>query len=411
MKQLHCYVFVAVIFLVSILNMAYSPDTKLADNVEKPVLTVQTLTSGDYFRKFEDYFQKNFMLRMDLITIYNDISEFKGIKTKESMQIVKINDDNLAQTALASAPDRPKENFNVIKEDWGQLLIYKNIGVGINIYNKDACIGLADSINLYKQKFPALDISVLMTPTHVEIMAQDYDIPTYSQKETIDIFYAGLDESITKIDAYSKLVDHRSEYIFFNTDHHWTPRGAYYAYTAFMESKGQHYIDLNNFDTYKIDNFLGTYYTMTLNDALKRNADYLDVYDINNENAVTIFDEQGEEQATYAHIIDQEFIKNPDISKYNIFLNGDHPLVKITTNADNNKKILIVKDSFANAFVPYLTNHYEEIYMLDARLFVGDIKDIVDENQIAEMLFLNNALRTNNQTYEEVLRALLDRQN
>jgi hypothetical protein len=76
--------------------------------------------------------------------------------------------------------------------------------------------------------------------------------------------------------------------------------------------------------------------------------------------------------------------------KYALFLNGNHPLVKITTNVKNSKRLLIIKDSYANSLVPFLTSHYSEIYLVDPRYYYEDIGKLVNENKINDMLIVYN---------------------
>jgi len=81
--------------------------------------------------------------------------------------------------------------------------------------------------------------------------------------------------------------------------------------------------------------------------------------------------------------------------KYGIFLGGDFALGVIKTNAETDKKIMVIKDSYGNAFIPFLTPHYSEIYVVDPRHYKESIIDLVSENEIGEVLFLNYILTTN----------------
>ena len=77
--------------------------------------------------------------------------------------------------------------------------------------------------------------------------------------------------------------------------------------------------------------------------------------------------------------------------KYSLFLNNNNPIIKIKNNDINDgSKILILKDSYANCFVPFLTEHYEEIHVIDARYYRGSMSDYLKENNIDNTLFLYN---------------------
>lgn len=76
--------------------------------------------------------------------------------------------------------------------------------------------------------------------------------------------------------------------------------------------------------------------------------------------------------------------------KYTVFLDGNHPLVRIKSNCDNNKKVLILKDSYAHCLVPFLTEQFNQIYMVDLRYFHGDLGEYMKENKIDTVIFIHN---------------------
>ena len=65
--------------------------------------------------------------------------------------------------------------------------------------------------------------------------------------------------------------------------------------------------------------------------------------------------------------------------KYELFLGGNYGQCVITTGVENGKHLLLVKDSFANSFVPFLTGDYETITMLDLRYFRGSVQELAAE--------------------------------
>ena len=73
--------------------------------------------------------------------------------------------------------------------------------------------------------------------------------------------------------------------------------------------------------------------------------------------------------------------------KYTYFLNGNHPLIEIT-NDELSNNILVIKDSYANSFIPFLTNHYGKVYVIDLRFYSGNISNFISENNIKNVLFL-----------------------
>lgn len=74
-------------------------------------------------------------------------------------------------------------------------------------------------------------------------------------------------------------------------------------------------------------------------------------------------------------------------NQYSLFLGGNHRKVVIRSTVNNGSKLLLVKDSYAHAIVPFLANHFEEIHMIDMRYFRESVKNCIDENDIKEVLF------------------------
>ena len=87
-------------------------------------------------------------------------------------------------------------------------------------------------------------------------------------------------------------------------------------------------------------------------------------------------------------LYEKSFLDKTD--KYSYFLGGDHSIVEIETGVKNDKKILVIKDSFANSFIPFLVNHYESIILIDPRYYNGSIVDYMGDEKIDEVLFLFN---------------------
>ena len=76
---------------------------------------------------------------------------------------------------------------------------------------------------------------------------------------------------------------------------------------------------------------------------------------------------------------------------YEVFLKGNHPLVKIRTNTKNNKNLLIFKDSYANSFVPFLIKDFSNIILVDPRYYYDDIYKLIKNENVSDILYLYNA--------------------
>ena len=228
-----------------------------------------------------------------------------------------------------------------------------------------------------------------------------------SQKDMIDYCYSQMNGSILTVDAYSKLRAHTDEYIFFRTDHHWTQLGAYYAYTAFCEAAGFEAVPLDEFETGCYDRFVGSMYNFTANypqsQTLLDNPDYLEYYlpiatthakyyaDTNLENGVPV-------SVVYQHL--DASVSN----KYQCFIGGDTPVCVIESDVEG-PVCLMLKESYGNAFAPFLTSHYSKIIVVDPREFNRDGKPSLDLTQFAkeqgvdDLLVINYPYMINNSYY------------
>lgn len=90
-------------------------------------------------------------------------------------------------------------------------------------------------------------------------------------------------------------------------------------------------------------------------------------------------------------------------NKYLAFLGGDHGVTKITTDAPGNRSIVVIKESYANAFVPWLCNNYKTVYVIDPRQINVNLASFVKTNSIEEVLFLNYMFIPTNPKYMSAL--------
>ena len=90
-------------------------------------------------------------------------------------------------------------------------------------------------------------------------------------------------------------------------------------------------------------------------------------------------------------------------NKYLAFIGGDHGVIKITTDAQSDRSIVVIKESYANAFVPWLCANYKTVYVLDPRMLTVKLADFVKTNSIDEVLFLNYMFIPTNPKYMAAL--------
>lgn len=187
--------------------------------------------------------------------------------------------------------------------------------------------------------------------------------------------------SSSLIDLRTLFLDNSNDnQLYFRTDHHFTADGAYIAYTEYCKELGIPHKPKDFFDLTKVsENFYGTLYSKTLDPFAVPD----DIYIPNHIPDVSItYDQEDPIKSPF----DFTFLEKKD--KYSIYFGGNHSKVVINTNKNNGKQLLLIKDSFANSFVPYLFDDFEKIVMIDLRYFNSDLDTVLKENNITDILFL-----------------------
>jgi hypothetical protein len=270
------------------------------------------------------------------------------------------------------------------------IIVYQNRALQIMGGVPSMTGPVVQAVNRYKQELgPDVTIYFMAMP-----IGSDFYLPrkvnqgVMREKIMIDHIHASLDPSVRSVRAYDRLAERTSDYIYFNTDHHWTGLGAYYAYRAFAQAARFDPLPLSALAKGEIPNFLGTLYHRTLSPALKAKGDSVEYYKIPNRTEARVY--MGSSTATTGSpgTLYAEYARGGNA--YGVFLGGDFPLMRITSDVRNGRRIVVIKDSYGNAFVPYLSAHYEDVFVVDYRYYRGNIKSLIREHGIQNVLFAHN---------------------
>ena len=216
---------------------------------------------------------------------------------------------------------------------------------------------------------------------------------TSNQGEAINYIYKKLNKSIKTVETYNQLRNHNSEYLYFKTDHHWTALGAYYVYRSFCETKGIHPHELGDYKKKKFPDFLGSFYAYSnQSKALKKNPDTVEAYIPIATNKEKITPREGK---PYQYDIISDANKFSSANKYLAFIGGDQPLIEINNpKLKDDSSCIIIKESYGNAFVPFLVDHYQYVYVVDYRYYTGDVAKVAAKHTNTDIIFLNNTAAT-----------------
>ena len=215
------------------------------------------------------------------------------------------------------------------------------------------------------------------------------------QTQMFSMVRKDLGDSVEWIDVSTELNKHKTEKIYYKTDHHWTTLGAFYAFQAAAPSLGIEGDLSGKYVSYAVsDSFNGM--LASKSGVNLGEKEQIDIYVPTEEDTDLIVDYVDEGKRSTS-LYDSSKLKEKD--QYTVFLGGNSSLLDIRTVSTSTKRLLLVKDSFANSFIPFLTPYYREIVVVDPRYYSGTINDLMDSYRISEVLFLysgNTFFKDNN---------------
>ena len=360
-------IFILTLFLFLIINVIVPDREKSVQEnrmlATKPKFRLSSLISGDYDEKFEAYMDDQFVGR-------------------DMWRKLKVMVDRIGGSRL--------ENGVYIGTN-GQLLEQ------IEVADENHLAANIKAIKSFSESQSKIPVRMMLVPDAANVL--NHSLPSLAkpedQTQMFSMVRKDLGDSVEWIDVSTELNKHKTEKIYYKTDHHWTTLGAFYAFQAAAPSLG-------------IDGDLsGKYVSYTVSDsfngmlASKSGVNFgekeqIDIYVPTEEDTDLIVDYVDEGKRSTS-LYDSSKLKEKD--QYTVFLGGNSSLLDIRTVSTSTKRLLLVKDSFANSFIPFLTPYYREIVVVDPRYYSGTINDLMDSYRISEVLFLysgNTFFKDNN---------------
>ncbi|MDO5398023.1 MAG: DHHW family protein [bacterium] len=232
----------------------------------------------------------------------------------------------------------------------------------------------ADIVNRIAEKIPDVNVYCMLMPDSGEIYAPEKYY--CNQNAAIESVFDKL-VNVTPVRTANILYNHASEDIYFRTDHHWTQRGAYYAWKAFMEVKGESVPGLEEFRVDISENFTGSFAKslegVSGGKALDNTYERLEKFLPLCNNEAWVYDDMY--QKKFAASIP---IVKTESYDYGCFLYGDCPLTVINGGVKNGRKIAVFKESMGNALATWAPNNYETTYIVDIRAFRDGSFDVAE---------------------------------
>ena len=378
---------------------------------EFPPFSVQTLLDGSYFDEITAWYSDTFPGREDMLEISDRLDALHGIG-KNEVQLTQLSgtgNDNSELDALleeaeaatspapastsaptstptpspgpSASPSSGKKDSEAPRDEATETSPEPEDADAVA--DPDAVIENWTGLNGEEEAKMYGDLVVIdgnaVSRMGFDQVTTDHHIQLMNQGKILRYMFAKENENVGKVNAFNNLLQHNTEYIYFHTDHHWTALGAYYAYQEFCAVAGFEPVPLSEFEEKNMGDFTGSWAFSVSAKMLEPDEviAYVPPGDIHME--IT-------GQPTTTTVIIDESENYPNM-KYNCFINGDNPLTVITNDdLPDAPDCLVIKDSFGNPFVVYLTQHYHKIYVLDYRTNFTPVSKVAEEYGVQDVI-------------------------
>ncbi len=331
-------------------EMSFQENRSLA---QLPELKISEIINGKTSLKLTDFFSDQIAGRSKFMKIYADISAGNS----ES----KVNGIFISENRLLNG----------------------------NIDTSDIDSSVSEKINSFTEKYNSsfYFIAVPSSDGVYSNLLPEY-IPPDFQSEQIQNFYNNLNPEIRKIDAFNILKNFSDDYIYYRTDTKWTAYGAYCVYRTSIQKLGFIPVAYDKFTIEHVTSeFNGNLYNKSLYEISKK--DFIDLYysESINIQSITAYNQNLNESMRILY--DKSFLNSNYM--YNIYLGENVPALRIKTNVNNNKKLMVIKDSYADCFIPFLTQHYSEITVISTDFPDFRFTDYFNINSYEQVIFICGA--------------------
>lgn len=349
-------IFILVLFVFLLINIIVPDKEKSVQEnrmlASAPKWNWGNVISGDYMEKFERYMSDQFVGR-------------------DFWRTIKVGVDRLAGVS--------KEHGVYIGKD-GQLL------EEIELPNQEYLADNLKSIQNFAETNTDLPVRMMLVPDAAGVLGAKLPAMAEVENQTqlISMVKKELGSSVEWIDAASALNKHRNEKIYYKTDHHWTSLGAFYAFQEAAPSLGIEGDISGKYVSYAVSNdFNGM--LASKSGVYLSEKEQVDIY-VPSDSDTDVIVDYVDEGKRMTSLFDSSKLDTKD--QYDVFLGGDFSVVDIKTVSTESKRLLLIKDSFADCFVQFLTPYYREIVVVDPRYYSGTIEELLSSYRISEVLFL-----------------------
>lgn len=436
LRIIHIFEVVLIVFFVIGILIPLRPEKSDIEKRELskfPTLSWSSIWDGSFFEGVSTWFSDTFPFRESFLSMGSGLESMYGIHTQEihgntnavADEIPDSTDTvvtpapvltvtatptatptptatatpeaSVTETPTAAPTEEPATQDGTIHDNpevAGTVYIADNKGFEIYYFNRGGADAYASMLNTVRSNLPSnVNVYDMLAPTNFSVCLDENiqsSLGGSSARDAFNYIDSLLDTSIIQIPVLDTLINHNAEYIYYNTDHHWTALGAYYAYRQFCSTKGITPHELSYFTEVEYSGFLGTFYSYSnQSEALANNPDTVKAYIPIGTNDETVTDETG---ASYSLSVVNDMTDSSAGSKYSAFLGGDNALTEINNpNITDGSSCVLIKESYGNAFAPFLVDHYQHVYVVDYRYYNQNLSSFISEKGINDVIFLNNS--------------------
>lgn len=336
-------------------------ETENRELAQAPSFSLEALLNGNFTDEFEAYTTDQFKWRDAAISLRANCEYLLGKKGNNGVHFAK-------DGYLIARPEKCNEE-NLEK-------------------NLNGIIALADT--------ELVNVCTAVVPTAFETLKDKLPSHSYDSRVADVNSYINQklgDTGVSVCDFTDVLQQHKDDYIYYRTDHHMTSEGCYYLYSKLGEALGYEPYPIEDFSREELsDEFKGTSWSKAAVTFAKK--DTIEKFVLPGSTDQTL--EYPLEGIELDSIYDESFLETKD--KYSTFLGGNHALTVIKSNCDSDRKLAVIKDSYAHAVAPFLANHFESVHLVDLRYYNEDLLRYLDDNDITDVLVLYNAETFNTDT-------------
>ncbi len=424
------YVGATISFMIP-LRPTYSESEK-RDLKEFPDFSYEAIISGSYFDDISTWFSDTFPFREQLTKLNTSLKKLSGFDSiaihgdvdlgdeiPDAPMDVPVTEEHEITAPETTTPvttepsttekaDEPKPDIKT--QSLGAILVAGNSAYEYYNFSSALAPEFINCVsNIKGTAGNKANVYSMLIPTSMDITLHDgirKDINSSDQKKALDYF----NSSFKNVTAISSIFDveraHRNEYTYFRTDHHWTALGAYYAYEEFCKAKGIAPVLVTDYLTTSFDGFLGSFYSSSgQSSALGDTPDTVVAYLPRNNVECTVTESDGN---SFKWDVISDVSGYASNLKYLTFIGGDQALVTIKNlDIQEESSCLVIKESYGNAFVPFLIPHYKNVYVIDPRHYKGTLSDFTANNQVDDIIFLANISTTRNNIYIDAMKGFI----